>query len=130
MSARTLVYYWVLCGSLAAVLAWTLALSIGLFSTRSDLLFSSLMGGVLGLVLTLYLYIVIARALVSWVNPDPRNPIVRFLYNATEPLLYRVRRVVPYMGGIDFSPLVVIIGIYFLQGFLVASLMDLAYRLH
>jgi YggT family protein len=90
----------------------------------------SAIAGVLGLVLTLYLYIVIARALVSWVNPDPRNPIVRFLYNATEPLLYRVRRVVPYMGGIDFSPLVVIIGIYFLQGFLVASLMDLAYRLH
>jgi YggT family protein len=90
----------------------------------------SAIAGVLGLVLTLYLYIVIARALVSWVNPDPRNPIVRFLYNATEPLLYRVRRVVPYMGGIDFSPLVVIIGIYFLQGFLVASLLDLAYRLH
>ncbi len=90
----------------------------------------SAIAGVLGLVLTLYLYIVIARALVSWVNPDPRNPIVRFLYNATEPLLYRVRRVVPYMGGIDFSPLVVIIGIYFLQGFLVASLLDLASRLH
>ena len=89
----------------------------------------SAIAGVLGLVLTLYMYIVIARALVSWVNPDPRNPIVRFLHNATEPLLYRVRRVVPYMGGIDFSPLVVIIGIYFLQGFLVTSLIDLAYRL-
>ena len=85
--------------------------------------------GVLGLVLTLYMYIVIARALVSWVNPDPRNPIVRFLYNATEPLLCRVRRVVPYMGGVDFSPLVVIIAIYFLQSFLVSSLVDLAYRL-
>jgi YggT family protein len=84
---------------------------------------------VLDVVLTLYMYIVIARALISWVNPDPRNPIVRFLYNATEPLLYRVRRVVPYMGGIDFSPLVVIIAIYFLQSFLVASLLDLAYRL-
>ena len=86
--------------------------------------------GVLGLVLTLYMYIVIARALISWVNPDPRNPIVRFLFNATEPLLYRVRRVVPYMGGIDFSPLVVIVAIYFLQSFLVTSLVDLAYRLH
>lgn len=84
--------------------------------------------GALGLVLTLYMYIIIARALISWVNPDPRNPIVRFLYSATEPLLYRVRRVVPHMGGIDFSPLVVIIGIYFLQSFLVASLMDLAQR--
>jgi YggT family protein len=80
-------------------------------------------------VLQLYMYIVIGRALVSWVNPDPRNPIVRFLYNATEPLLYRVRRVVPYLGGIDFSPLVVILGIYILQGFLVASLLELAVRL-
>jgi len=78
--------------------------------------------GVLGMVLTLYMYIVIARALLSWVNPDPRNPIVRFLYNATEPLLYRVRRVLPFMGGIDFSPLVVIIGIYFLQSFLVTTM--------
>jgi YggT family protein len=86
--------------------------------------------GVLNLVLTLYMYIVIARALISWVNPDPRNPIVRFLYNATEPLLYRVRRVVPTLGGIDFSPLLVIVGIYFLQAFLVSSLADLAYRLH
>ena len=52
--------------------------------------------------LTIYMYIVIARALVSWVNPDPRNPIVRFLYNATEPLLARVRTVVPYMAAIRF----------------------------
>jgi len=82
------------------------------------------------LVLTLYMWIVIARALISWVNPDPRNPIVRFLYNATEPLLYRVRRVIPYMGGIDFSPLLVIIAIIFLQRFLVGSLDDLAYQMH
>jgi YggT family protein len=82
--------------------------------------------GALDLILTLYLFIVIARALISWVNPDPRNPIVRFLYNATEPLLYRVRRVIPSVGGIDFSPLIVIIGIYFLQTFLVGSLRDVA----
>lgn len=74
-------------------------------------------------------WLVIIAAVISWVNPDPRNPIVRFLYNATEPLLSRVRRAVPYLGGIDFSPLVVIIGIYVLQSFLVASLMDLALRL-
>ena len=74
-------------------------------------------------------WIVIIAALISWVNPDPRNPIVRFLYNATEPLLSRVRRAVPYMGGIDFSPLLVIVAIYFLQSFLVNSLVDLASRL-
>jgi YggT family protein len=82
---------------------------------------------VLHLVLTLYMWIVIARALVSWVNADPYNPIVRFLYSATEPLLYRVRRTLPVVfSGIDFSALVVLIAIYFLQGFLVQSLSDLA----
>lgn len=85
--------------------------------------------GVLNLVLTLYLWIIIARALLSWVNPDPRNPIVRFLHNATEPILYPVRRALPYMGGIDLSPLVVIAVIYFLQIFLVGSLHDLAVRM-
>ncbi|MEO8601906.1 MAG: YggT family protein [bacterium] len=85
--------------------------------------------GAVSLILTLYLYIVIARALLSWVNPDPRNAIVRFLYSATEPVLYRVRRVLPYLGGIDFSPLVVILVIYFLQSFLVGTLQDLAVRM-
>jgi YggT family protein len=83
----------------------------------------------LNLVLTLYMWIVIARALISWVNPDPRNSIVRFLHNATEPLLYRVRRVLPFMGGLDLSPLVVIIAIVFLEQFLVGSLQGLAYRM-
>jgi YggT family protein len=82
---------------------------------------------VLQLVLTIYMWIVIARAVVSWVNADPYNPIVRFLFNATEPLLYRVRRGLPIvLGGIDFSPLLVIAAIYFLQVFLVQSLRDLA----
>jgi YggT family protein len=93
----------------------------------ANLLFA--IAGVLDWVLTIYMYIVIGRALISWVNPDPRNAIVRFLYNATEPLLYRVRRALPLMGGIDFSPLVVIIGIVFVQRFLVGSLIDLAVRL-
>ena len=85
--------------------------------------------GVLNLVLTLYLWIIIIRALLTWVNPDPRNPIVRFLHNATEPVLYPVRRALPFMGGIDLSPLVVIVAIYFLQIFLVSSLRDLAVRM-
>jgi len=85
---------------------------------------------VLSLVLNLYMWLVIARAILSWVNPDPYNPIVRFLYNATEPLLYRVRRALPiFAGGIDFSPLIVIFGIYFLEAFLVASLRDLAFAM-
>jgi len=91
--------------------------------------FLSAIATVLGVILNVYMWIVIIRALISWVNPDPRNPIVRFLYNATEPLLYRVRRAMPSFGGIDFSPLIVILGIVFLQTFLVGSLQDMAFRL-
>jgi YggT family protein len=86
--------------------------------------------GVLDLVLYLYMWIVIARVVISWVNADPYNPIVRFLYNATEPLLYRIRRSLPvFFGGLDLSPLVVLILIYFLQAFLVQSLRDVAVSL-
>jgi YggT family protein len=84
---------------------------------------------VLDLVLTLYMWIVIIAALISWVRPDPYNPIVRFLYRATEPVLGRVRRYLPPMGGLDFSPLVVILAIIFLKRFLVASLFDAARRM-
>ena len=90
----------------------------------------SAIAAALGMILTIYMWIVIARAIVSWVSPDPRNPIVRFLYNATEPVLYKIRRSVPlFAGGIDFSPIIVIVGIYFLQIFLVGSLQDLAFRM-
>jgi len=82
---------------------------------------------VLSMLLTIYMWIIIARALVSWVNPDPHNPIVRFLYSATEPVLYRLRRALPlYAGGIDFSPIIVFVAIYFLELFVVRSLHDLA----
>lgn len=85
---------------------------------------------VLYLILNIYMWIVIARAVISWVNPDPYNHIVRFLTGATDPILYWVRRSLPvYFGGIDLSPIVVIAAIYFLQIFLVASLRDLAQRL-
>lgn len=94
----------------------------------ANLLFAT--AAALNLVLTVYLWIVIGRAVISWVNPDPRNPIVRFLYSATEPVLYRLRRALPiFVGGVDFSPLLVVMGIYFLQLFLVRSLQDLAYQL-
>lgn len=88
------------------------------------------MARVLGLVLWVYMWIMIARAVISWVNPDPYNPIVRFLYNATEPLLFRIRRSMPTVaGGIDLSPLIVLLGIFFLQSFLVSSLFELGARL-
>lgn len=84
---------------------------------------------VLDFILTVYMYILIARAILSWVNPDPYNPIVSFLYRATEPVLYRVRRVLPDMGGLDLSPLLVLLAIFFLQKFVVSSLFEIANRL-
>jgi len=67
-------------------------------------------------VLSLYIYVIIARALLSWVNPDPYNPIVRFIHNITEPVLLAIRRRLPvFFGGIDFTPLLVIAGIVLLQ---------------
>jgi YggT family protein len=85
---------------------------------------------ILHIVLNLYMWLIIARAILSWVNPDPYNPIVRFLYNVTEPVLYAIRRRVPvYFGGIDFSPMIVILAIYFLDSFLVPSLAGLAMRM-
>jgi YggT family protein len=85
---------------------------------------------ILDLGLTIYMWLIIARALLSWVNPDPYNPIVRFLYNVTEPVMGWVRRRVPIVfGGLDLSPILVLLAIVFLQKFLVASLLDLAYRI-
>jgi YggT family protein len=85
---------------------------------------------VMNLLLQFYMWVLIARVVISWVNADPYNPIVRAIITATEPLLYRIRRSLPvFGGGIDFSPLVVFAGIIFLQTFLVRSLFDLAVRL-
>jgi YggT family protein len=76
------------------------------------------------------MWIIIAQAVISWVNPDPYNPIVRFLYSVTEPVLYNIRRMIPvYFGGLDFSPIIVILAIIFLKTFLVQSLMQLAMRI-
>ncbi len=77
--------------------------------------------------LTAYMWIIIGRAVVSWVSADPYNPVVRFLYEATEPVLSRIRRLLPIsVGGIDFSPVIVIMAIMFLQSFLVPTLRHLA----
>ncbi|MCK4378436.1 MAG: YggT family protein [Deltaproteobacteria bacterium] len=85
---------------------------------------------ILDVVLSIYMWLIIARAILSWVNPDPYNAIVRFLYRVTEPVLYKIRRMIPSYGmGIDFSPMIVLLVIIFLRSFLVKSLFDLAYRL-
>ena len=85
---------------------------------------------ILDVVLSLYTWVIILRALLSWVNPDPYNTIVRFLYRATEPVLRPVRRWIPLRNfGIDLSPVIVILAIMFLQYFLVPSLIQLAFKL-
>jgi YggT family protein len=85
---------------------------------------------VLDYVLWAYLWILVARFVISLVNADYDNPIVRFVYAATEPVLERVRERMPvFAAGWDLSPLVVWIAIIFLQRFLVHSLYDLAYSM-
>ena len=82
---------------------------------------------VMNYILWAYFWIIVGRVIVSWVNVDRYNPIVRFLYATTEPVLERVRRRLPvYGGGFDLSPVVVWIAVMFLQRFLVRSLYDLA----
>jgi YggT family protein len=86
---------------------------------------------VLDMALSLYMWVVIIAALLTWVNPDPYNPIVRFLRSATEPVFWRVRKVVPFanLGGFDLSPVLVIFAIYFLRTFVVGNLLRLSMRL-
>lgn len=85
---------------------------------------------VLNIILSIYMWIIIAQAILSWVSPDPYNPIVRIINNLTEPVLYRIRSRLPTVfGGIDFSPIIVILAIVFLQTFVVSSLFMMAQRM-
>ncbi len=81
-------------------------------------------------VLWIYMWIIIARALISWVSPDPWNPIVQFLDRATEPVLAPIRRMLGWRMGIDLSPIIAILVITFLQIALVQSLKELAVRMN
>lgn len=84
---------------------------------------------ILDIALTVYMWIIVIRAVLSWVNPDPYNPIVRFIHQVTEPVMAPIRRRIPIRGmGIDFSPIIILLVIVFLQSFLVKSLIDLSYH--
>ncbi len=92
--------------------------------------FVSALAKVIDYGLTIYMWVIIIRALISWVNPDPYNPIVQFLYRITDPVLKPIRRLIPiYKIGIDISPIIVLMIIFFLQNFLVISLLQLAHSL-
>src|ERR1700683_2117705 len=90
--------------------------------------FIDALASIVNILLTIMYWLILVRALISWVNPDPFNPIVQFLVRTTEPLLEPVRRLLPAMP-IDISPLIVFFIIIFVQRFLVRSLYDLAGRL-
>jgi len=81
------------------------------------------------MVLWLAMWLIIIRALISWVSPDPYNPIVRFIEQSTDPILRPIQRALPPMGGLDLSPVIAIFAIIFLQSFVVRTLHDVAMRL-
>ncbi|MBU4564276.1 MAG: YggT family protein [Desulfarculus sp.] len=73
-----------------------------------------------------YMWVIVASAVITWVRPDPGNPIVRFLFAVTEPVLWRVRRIIPTnFGGFDIAPVILILAIIFLQNVVIAGLMSL-----
>ena len=80
--------------------------------------------------LNVYYWVVIIAALISWVNPDPYNPVVRFLRTVTEPVLRPIRRMIGHrLGPIDISPIIVLFAIMFIQKFLVRSIIEIAYKI-
>lgn len=85
---------------------------------------------ILGYLITILTWLIIIRALISWVNPDPYNTIVQILYKTTEPVLAPIRRIIPlYNIGIDISPIIAILCLWFIRLFIVRTLIDLAIRL-
>lgn len=91
--------------------------------------FLNALATVINIALGAYVYLILGRVIISWVNADPYNPIVRFLFAATEPVLAPIRRRLPYLGGLDLSPMLLILAIIFLQHFLVPTLQRIAMSL-
>lgn len=84
-------------------------------------------GSALNVLINIFIFLFIARAILSWVSPDPMNPIVQFINNTTEPALRRIREKVPPLGFLDVSVILAIVALYFLQAFLVQSLYEYGY---
>jgi YggT family protein len=83
------------------------------------------------LALRLYGFCIIGVAVISWVAPRSSHPVIMYLRGITEPLLYRVRRALPfvYQSGVDFSPIVVLLALEFLRMFIVPTIYQMADRL-
>ncbi len=84
---------------------------------------------ILEVILTLAYWLILVRALISWVSPDPFNPLVQFLYRTTDPILDPIRRRLPHMA-IDISPIIAFLGILFLKTFLIETFIEIGYRMH
>ncbi|UCF31172.1 MAG: YggT family protein [bacterium] len=92
--------------------------------------FLAALAKVIDMLLTIYMWLIIIRALASWFSPDPYNPIYQFLYRVTEPVLRYIRRLLPVRAGmVDLSPFVAILIIIFLQAAVVQSLYQFALSL-
>ncbi len=82
---------------------------------------------ILSMVINIYIWVVIIAALITWVRPDPYNPIVQILYKLTEPVYVKIRKVIPtLLGGIDIAPILVILTLKFIDLFVVKLLFGLA----
>jgi YggT family protein len=85
---------------------------------------------IINMILNIYYWVVIIAALISWVNPDPYNPVVRFLRAVTEPVFRPIRRLIGYrLGPVDISPIVVILAIFFVQKFLIRTILEIGYKI-
>ena len=87
---------------------------------------------VLSILLTIYQYIVLGAVIISWVNADPHNPIVRFLRQSTEPVFRPIRKILPraiFRTGIDFTPLIVFLIIILLQNFVISLMIHYGQKL-
>jgi YggT family protein len=87
------------------------------------------LGSIVDIILNIYMWILIIAVLISWVGPDPYNPVVRFLRSVTEPVLRPVRSRLGVFGGIDVSPMIIILGIIFVRSFIVRTIIEYGYKL-
>jgi YggT family protein len=86
---------------------------------------------ILDILLNIYFWIILIRAVLSWIQPNPYNPLVRTIYKLVDPVTFRISRIIPTrLGMIDFAPFILMILIVFLQRFLIRSLFDLGTRMN
>ena len=86
-------------------------------------------GKLIDFLLGLYIWVIIINALLSWFNPDPYNKFIQFIYNISEPALRPIRRMLPANMGVDISPVIVIVILYFLKSYIARTIIDFGVRM-